>query len=30
VTSEYLYLLFDDEDHVPLSDYVFNTEVSVR
>ena len=26
--AEYLYLLFDDEDHIPLDTHVFNTEVS--
>jgi hypothetical protein len=25
---EYLYLLFDDSDHIPLDKNIFNTEVS--
>ncbi len=29
LTSEYLYLLFDDSDHIALDKHVFNTEVSL-
>lgn len=27
IPPEYLYLLFDDSDHIPLDQNVFNTEV---